>query len=73
MPTARITKQAVDALQTSPKEMFLWDDQLRGFGLRSMLNDTLDPSMVEQSAGQMLNHSATSFSGIEISRNSTLL
>lgn len=38
MPTARITKQAVDTLQTSPKEMFLWDDQLRGFGLRSTPN-----------------------------------
>jgi integrase len=40
MPTARITKQAVDALQTSLKEMFLWDDQLRGFGLRSTPNGT---------------------------------
>jgi integrase len=38
MPTARITKQAVDALQGSAKEVFLWDDQLRGFGLRSTPN-----------------------------------
>lgn len=38
MPTARITKQVVDALQTPPKEVFVWDDQLRGFGLRSTPN-----------------------------------
>jgi integrase len=38
MPTARITKQAVDGLGTGPKEAFLWDDQLRGFGLRTTPN-----------------------------------
>lgn len=39
----------------------------------SVLNDALDPSMVEQAAEQMLNHSASSFAGIEISRNPILL
>jgi integrase len=34
MPSARITKRAVDALPASSKETFLWDDELRGFGLR---------------------------------------
>lgn len=38
MPTDRITKQSVDALVGAPKETFLWDDQLRGFGLRATPN-----------------------------------
>lgn len=38
MPTARITKQSIDALQATTREAFLWDDQLRGFGLRSTPN-----------------------------------
>ena len=35
MPTARISKQSVDAVQPGGKETFLWDDELRGFGLRT--------------------------------------
>jgi integrase len=38
MATGRITKQAVDALEAGAKESFLWDDQLRGFGLRATPN-----------------------------------
>src|SRR6476469_5656198 len=34
MPTARLTKQAVDGLVTGVRDVFLWDDELRGFGLR---------------------------------------
>lgn len=34
MPTGRITKRAVDALSGGAKEVFLWDDELKGFGLR---------------------------------------
>jgi integrase len=34
MPTARISKRSVDELGAGPKEVFLWDDQLKGFGLR---------------------------------------
>src|SRR4051812_33266886 len=34
MPTGRITKHAVDSLQPGAKDIFLWDDELRGFGLR---------------------------------------
>lgn len=38
MPTVRITKQSVDALAEIHKDTFLWDDQLRGFGLRATPN-----------------------------------
>lgn len=34
MPTARVTKQSVDALQPGPKDVFLWDDEFKGFGVR---------------------------------------
>ena len=34
MATARITKHAVDTLLPAMKDHFLWDDELRGFGLR---------------------------------------
>jgi hypothetical protein len=34
MPTARITERAVDAAGEPDREVFLWDDELRGFGLR---------------------------------------
>jgi integrase len=34
MPTGRITKRAVDAIDGGLKEVFLWDEELRGFGLR---------------------------------------
>lgn len=34
MPTARITKRSVDALEVGSRDIFLWDDELRGFGLR---------------------------------------
>lgn len=38
MPTGRITKTSVDTLAASMRETFLWDDQLRGFGLRATPN-----------------------------------
>lgn len=34
MPTGKITKYAVDRISTSSRDVFLWDDELRGFGLR---------------------------------------
>ena len=34
MPTARITKTVVDGLAAGGKDRFVWDDELRGFGLR---------------------------------------
>jgi integrase len=34
MPTGRITKRSVDAIESGRTEAFLWDDQLKGFGLR---------------------------------------
>lgn len=34
MPTSHITKQSVDALQAGPKDVFLWDDEFKGFGVR---------------------------------------
>ncbi len=34
MPSARITKTAVDALGVIPRDTFLWDDELKGFGVR---------------------------------------
>lgn len=34
MPSGRITKRAVDALPLGPNDLFLWDDELKGFGLR---------------------------------------
>lgn len=34
MPTGRITKRAVDELKGGSKELFLWDADLKGFGLR---------------------------------------
>ena len=34
MPTARITKKSVDVLTPSSSDVFLWDDVLKGFGLR---------------------------------------
>jgi integrase len=34
MPAARITKRTVDATEAGPKELFLWDTELKGFGLR---------------------------------------
>ncbi len=35
MPASRITKQSVDAIVRGPRETFLWDDELRGFGVRT--------------------------------------
>jgi len=35
MPVARITKPAVDSAAAGLKDIFLWDDELRGFGLRT--------------------------------------
>ncbi len=34
MGTGKITKRSVDALQPGPSDAFLWDDELRGFGLK---------------------------------------
>lgn len=34
MATGKITKRTVDALQTPANAQFLWDDELRGFGLK---------------------------------------
>lgn len=34
MPVSRITKRAVDALEPSPGDFFLWDEDLAGFGVR---------------------------------------
>lgn len=34
MPSAKITKRTVDAAQPGPSERFIWDEELRGFGLR---------------------------------------
>lgn len=34
MPSGRITKRAVESMVPGPGEVFLWDDELRGFGLR---------------------------------------
>ena len=34
MATGKITKRSVDALQPSARTEFLWDDELKGFGLR---------------------------------------
>ncbi|HEV2596433.1 MAG TPA: integrase family protein [Sphingomicrobium sp.] len=38
MPSARITKQLVDAIAPATKDVFLWDDELRGFGLRTTVS-----------------------------------
>ena len=38
MPTSRITKTSADTLAASTRDTFLWDDQLRGFGLRATSN-----------------------------------
>jgi integrase len=35
MPTGRITKQSVDAIAHGLADTFLWDDELRGFGVRT--------------------------------------
>jgi integrase len=34
MPTGRITKSSVDVLTPGTSDIFLWDERLRGFGLR---------------------------------------
>ncbi|MDB5693084.1 MAG: intA 4 [Alphaproteobacteria bacterium] len=34
MPSGRITKRAVDGLEAGHQDLFLWDDELKGFGLR---------------------------------------
>lgn len=34
MSTGRITKHVVDGLQAGAKDIFLWDNELRGFGVR---------------------------------------
>ena len=31
---ARLTKRAVDAIKPSERDLFIWDDELRGFGVR---------------------------------------
>lgn len=39
MPTGRITKGSVDALKKADRDQFLWDDELKGFGLRVTAKD----------------------------------
>jgi integrase len=34
MATGKVTKRSVDALRAGPSDQFLWDDELRGFGLK---------------------------------------
>lgn len=34
MPTARINKTSVDGVSAGPKDVFLWDDKIPGFGLK---------------------------------------
>jgi len=34
MPNGKITKRSVDALQPKDREEFLWDTDLRGFGVK---------------------------------------
>jgi len=34
MPTARITKTAVNSMSLGARDTFLWDDELKGFGVR---------------------------------------
>lgn len=34
MPTGRVTKRTVDALKSDKKDVFLWDDEVPGFGVR---------------------------------------
>src|SRR3546814_2306308 len=34
MPTGKVTKRYVDAMRPGPKDAFLWDDELHGFGLK---------------------------------------
>lgn len=38
MPAARITKSTIDTLVAGPKDSFLWDDELRGFGVKTTPN-----------------------------------
>lgn len=34
MATGKVTKRAVDAIKSGPKDQFLWDDEVHGFGLK---------------------------------------
>lgn len=34
MATGKITKRSVDALQAGPRDLFLWDDEVSGFGVK---------------------------------------
>jgi len=34
MPTGKVTKRSVDSLQPTAQTQFLWDEEVRGFGLR---------------------------------------
>ena len=34
MASSKVTKRAVDAVQAGPSDAYLWDDELRGFGLK---------------------------------------
>ena len=34
MPTGKVTKRTVEAIAAGPKDVFLWDEGLRGFGLK---------------------------------------
>jgi hypothetical protein len=37
MPTAKLTKRAIDAfVVTSDKQAVLWDSEIRGFGIRAL-------------------------------------
>ena len=38
MASGKVTKRAVDAMQASEQTKFLWDDELRGFGVRVTTN-----------------------------------
>ena len=40
MPISRITKRSVDALVPGTKDIFLWDEELKGFGLRLTASGT---------------------------------
>ena len=35
MPTAHISKHLVNSIKAGPRDLFVWDDDLHGFGLRT--------------------------------------
>jgi integrase len=38
MPTAHISKHLVGSIRSGPRDVFIWDDELKGFGLRTTPN-----------------------------------